>query len=402
MPLKIDQEVCTGCGACLGACAYDALEMKDDKASVDLDKCTLCGSCVDVCPVECISIEKDEVKTETKKYDPSLCKNIWVFAEQRDGKIHSVTYELLGAARKLADDLGEKLVAVLIGHEMNDQATDLIHYGADEVLYYDGSELKEFQDDSYCKVLSDAIFAQMPSVVLAGATAIGRSFIPQVAARTWGGLTADCTAIEIDKEKKLFLGTRPAFGGNLMATIICPEHRPQIATVRHKVMKPLEKDSSRQGQVTVHKVEPGSIKIRTKLIDVVKEVESTVNLAEADIIVTGGRGVGSPEGFKMIRELAEAVGGAVGASRATVDAGWIPYSHQVGQTGKTVCPKLYIACGVSGAIQHLAGMQSSDYIIAINKDADADIFKVANLGLVGDIFEIVPKLAAKFRALSGK
>lgn len=401
MSINIDLNSCTGCGACVSSCPVSAIEIKGEKANVDLTKCILCSACVEECPMEAITVIKEEANKADLK-DISLYKNVWVFAEQRDGKIHSVTYELLGAGRKLADDLKEQLVAVLLGENMNDAAADLIHFGADKVIYYDSPSLKAFQDDSYSKIISDAIFQYKPSIVLAGATSVGRSFVPKVAARVWGGLTADCTGLDIDKIKRLLLGTRPAFGGNLMATIICPNHRPQMATVRHKVMKPLARDAKRQGEVIIHKVEPDKIPVRTKLIDVIKDIESTVNIAEADIIVTGGRAVGGPEGFNILRELAEVLGGAVGATRAAVDAGWIPYSHQVGQTGKTVCPKLYIACGVSGAIQHMAGMQSSEYIIAINKDPEADIFKIANLGLVGDINEIVPALTAKFKSTLGK
>jgi electron transfer flavoprotein alpha subunit len=212
----------------------------------------------------------------------------------------------------------------------------------------------------------------------------------------YGGLVADCTKLEIDTEKKLLLGTRPAFGGNLMATIICPHHRPQIATVRHKVMKQAVRDDQRSGEVIIS-TKDSSIIERTKIIDIIKEVESTINLAEADIIVSGGRGMQKPENFSLIRELAEVLGAAVGASRAAVDAGWIPYSHQVGQTGKTVCPKLYIACGISGSVQHMAGMQSSDFIIAINKDPNADIFQIANLGIVGDALEVLPALTKAFK-----
>jgi electron transfer flavoprotein alpha subunit len=242
---------------------------------------------------------------------------------------------------------------------------------------------------------------EKPNVLLAGATSIGRSFIPKVAARVQGGLTADCTKLEVDTEKRLILQTRPAFGGNLMATIITPRHRPQISTVRHKVMKPAIFNATHQGEMIVHTIANGSIKERTKIIDIVKEVESTIKISEADIIVSGGRGIGSPENFSIIRELAEILGAAVGASRAAVDAGWIPYSHQVGQTGKTVCPKLYVACGISGAVQHQAGMQSSDYIIAINKDPAADIFQIANLGIVGDVFEILPALVRSLKEERG-
>jgi electron transfer flavoprotein alpha subunit len=223
-----------------------------------------------------------------------------------------------------------------------------------------------------------------------------------VAAKVYGGLTADCTKLDVDVDKRLLLQTRPAFGGNLMATIITPRHRPQMATVRHKVMKPARFDGGRDGEVVVRTIAQGTVKERTRIIDIVKEVESTVNLAEADIIVSGGRGLGGPDNFALIRELAETLGGAVGASRAAVDAGWIPYSHQVGQTGKTVCPKLYVACGISGAVQHQAGMQSSDFIIAINKDPDADIFQIANLGIVGDLHQVVPALTNALKEELGK
>ncbi len=324
-------------------------------------------------------------------------KDVWIYAEQRDGQLHSVALELLGAGRKLADDLNQKLVAVLLGHNMRAAADELIAYGADEVYYVESPVFEKFQDEPYAQALTDLAQEHKPAIVLAGATAIGRSFLPRVAANMQTGLTADCTALEIDPAKKMLLGTRPAYGGNIMATIICPEKRPQMATVRHKVMKPLEKDAARTGQVHVINKAESDYTIRAKVVEVVKEIEETCNIAEADIIVTGGRGMGSQENFHLVRELASVVGGAVGASRAVVDAGWIPYSHQVGQTGKTVCPKVYFALGVSGAIQHLAGMQSSDTIIAINKDPDAEIFKIATYGIVGDVNEVVPELIKQFK-----
>jgi electron transfer flavoprotein alpha subunit len=304
---------------------------------------------------------------------------------------------MLGEGRKLADCLGEKLLAVLIGHEMHAKAETLVKFGADKVVYMDGPNCAHFQDDVYAQLVTRFIQSEKPSIFLAGATAIGRSFVPKVAAQVQGGLTADCTKLEIDTEKRLLLGTRPAFGGNLMATIICPHFRPQMATVRHKVMKPAVLNDHRTGEVVVHNVDQQKVFSRTKIIDIVKEVESTVNITEADIIVSGGRGMQNPANFDLIRDLAEVLGAAVGASRAAVDSGWMPYSHQVGQTGKTVCPKLYIACGISGAVQHLAGMQSSDFIIAINKDPEAEIFNYANLGIVGDLFEIVPALTKAFK-----
>lgn len=400
MGIKVDLEKCIGCSLCVRACPTDAITIIEKKAVIDLEKCTLCGACVEACKkYQAITITKDagEGTVNVEEW-----RGVAVFIEQRDRTIAPVSYEVLGEGRKLADRFGEKLIAFLVGHELHGKAEELVKYGADRVVYYDGPDLETFRDETYATVISEAIDREKPSIVLAGATAIGRSFIPKVAARVYGGLTADCTKLEVDTEKRLLLGTRPAFGGNLMATIICPRHRPQIATVRHKVMKPAVYDEHRHGEVVVHKVEQGTIPERTTIVDIVKEVESTVNITEADIIVSGGRGMGGPDNFKYIYELAEVLGGAVGASRAVVDAGWIPYSHQVGQTGKTVCPKLYIACGISGAVQHQAGMQSSDYIIAINRDPDADIFQLANLGIVGDALQVLPELTRSFKQTLGK
>jgi electron transfer flavoprotein alpha subunit len=400
MGIKVDLEKCIGCKLCVRACALNAIDVINKKAVIDTAKCNLCAACVEACKkYGAISITKDE---SGHKIDISEYKNVAVFIEQHRGSIAGVSYEMLGEGRKLADRLGEQLIAILIGHEMQKQSEELIKFGADKVYYMDGPDLAVFRDDLYATIVADFISKTKPAIVLAGATAIGRSFIPKVAARVYGGLTADCTKLEIDTEKRLLLGTRPAFGGNLMATIICPHHRPQMATVRHKVMKQAVRDEHRTGETIIHRIEPGSIPERTKILDIVKDVESTVNITEADIIVSGGRGIQKPENFSLLRELAEVLGGAVGASRAAVDAGWIPYSHQVGQTGKTVCPKLYIACGISGSVQHMAGMQSSDYIIAINKDPAADIFQIANLGIVGDALQIVPALTKAFKERTGK
>ncbi|MDG5816250.1 electron transfer flavoprotein subunit alpha [Chitinispirillales bacterium ANBcel5] len=394
MSIKVELEKCIGCSLCVKACAQNAIQIVDKKAVIDLEKCNLCSACVEACKkFGAITI----TKTSGAKIDVNDYSNVAVFIEQHEGTVAGVSYEMLGEGRKLADQLGEKLVAILLGNDMHQQADKLIKYGADKVVYMNGANLKDFRDDTYAQLVCRVIEEEKPSIVLAGATAIGRSFIPKVAAKVWGGLTADCTKLEVDTEKKLLLGTRPAFGGNLMATIICPDHRPQIATVRHKVMKAAEYNETRSGEVIVHNIESSDVTERTKVIDIVKEIESTVNITEADIIVSGGRGLNKPENFEVIRELAEVLGGAVGASRAAVDNGWIPYSHQVGQTGKTVCPKLYIACGISGSVQHMAGMQSADYIIAINKDPDADIFQIANLGIVGDVLEIVPELTKAFK-----
>ncbi|MBN2188253.1 MAG: electron transfer flavoprotein subunit alpha [Chitinispirillaceae bacterium] len=399
MGIKVDIEKCVGCGLCVKACAQGAIELIGRKAVIDTAKCNLCAACVEACKkYSAIVITKKRVGTGI---DISQFTNVAVFIEQHNGAVAGVSYEMLGEGRKLADLLGEKLVAVLIGCAMQKTAEELIKYGADTVYYADGGDLIRFSDERYAGIVADFIVQTRPAVFLAGATAIGRSFVPKVAARVYGGLTADCTKLEIDVDKRLLLGTRPAFGGNLMATIICPHHRPQMATVRHKVMKPAVRDERRTGNVVIKKFENGAAADRTRILDFVKEIESTVNIAEADIIVAGGRGIGKPENFALLRELAQTLGGAVGASRAAVDAGWIPYSHQVGQTGKTVCPKLYIACGISGSVQHMAGMQSSEYIIAINRDPAADIFQIASLGVVGDVTQIVPELTKAFKEKLG-
>jgi electron transfer flavoprotein alpha subunit len=400
MSIKVDLEKCIGCSLCVKACAQNAITLTDKKAVIDMDKCNLCAACVEACKrYQAITITKEDAGNAGAIQD---YKNIAVFIEQHSGDIAGVSYEMLGEGRKLADALGERLLAVLLGHGMRKKAESLVKYGADKVVYLDGENCAQFQDDVYGELVAEFIRKEKPSIFLAGATAIGRSFVPKVAARVYGGLTADCTKLEIDPEKRLLLGTRPAFGGNLMATIICPHHRPQMATVRHKVMKPAAYIENRTGEVIVIQVDQGKVVSRTKIIDVVKEAESTVNIAEADIIVSGGRGMQKPENFAMLRDLAEVLGGAVGSSRAVVDAGWMPYSHQVGQTGKTVCPKLYIACGISGSVQHMAGMQSSDFIIAINKDPAADIFQIADLGIVGDVVQVVPALTKAFKEKLGK
>ncbi len=329
----------------------------------------------------------------------SDARNVWVFIEVVRGKIKGVSLELLGQGRKMADDLGEKLVAIIPGNEIEDFAKMAIHYGADEAIVVDQKELKDYSTDGYTKAMCTLIKKYNPAVLLIGATNNGRDLGPRVSSRMQTGLTADCTELGVDSETRLVKWTRPAFGGNLMATILCPDHRPQIGTVRPGVFKKPEEDTGRKGEIIHETVEFGPDEIRTRIVEVITEAGGAdVNLEEAEIIVSGGRGVGGPEGFEVLKELADEIGAQIGASRAAVDSGWISSLHQVGQTGKSVGPKIYIACGISGAIQHVAGMSSSDVIIAINKDPDAPIFNIADYGIVGDLFEVIPELTKRIRS----
>lgn len=394
MSVKVIPDTCTGCEICVSACPFGAIEMRDGKAFIT-EACTLCGACVEACEFK--AIERTE-EAAGPTVDLSAYKGVWVFAEQHKGGIASVALELLGEGRKLADKKNTRLSAVFLGHGVRDKAKELIAYGADIVYVADDPALKDFNDDSYAAVLTTLAKQHKPEIILAGATAIGRSFFPKVASALSTGLTADCTVLDIDGETGHLHQTRPAFGGNIMATIVTPNHRPQMATVRHKVMKPAPRNDTRTGDIIEVKFNQSGA-LRTRVIKTVEELCETVNICEADIIVAGGRGLGSAGNFQLLEDLAKLLGGAVAATRGAVDEGWIPYSHQVGQTGKTVCPKLYIACGISGAIQHVAGMQSSEVIIAINKDPDAPIFSVATYGIVGDVHEVLPIMIRKIREM---
>jgi electron transfer flavoprotein alpha subunit len=398
MPNKIEviPDKCTGCLLCVKECPFGAIVMverpehpkKQKLAVIDLSKCNFCGACVDACKKSqaiFITIEKKAGAVDVSQY-----KGVWVYAEQRHGEISPVVYELLGEGRKLAEKLSSSLSAILIGNGIGARANELIYYGADRVYVASDPLLKEFQDDPYSEALAQIIANEKPEIVLMGATNIGRSFASRVAARIRTGLTADCTGLDIDLSTRNLMQTRPAFGGNIMATILTPDHRPQMATVRYKVFKKAPRDESRKGDIRKVNLDFSKIKNRTKFLQFIADTSTKVNLSEADIIVSGGRGLCNPDGFKLIEELADALSGAVGASRAAVDSGWIPYSHQVGQTGRTVAPKIYFACGISGQIQHLVGMGSSEIIVAINRDPEAPMMKIATFALEGDLYEVIP------------
>ena len=393
MTIIIDLEKCTGCGSCEPVCPFGVIEVVDEKAQVK-EGCNLCGACVDACVEDAITIE--EVKQEVSEG----FSGVWVFAEQRDGNLKAVSYELISEGRKLADKLGAEVCAICLGHNV-EGADQLIAYGADKVYLVDDPALSDHQEDYYTAALVGLVNQHKPEILLAGATAMGRSFIPRVAAILYTGLTADCTGLDIDPESKLLLQTRPTFGGNVMATIMCQARRPQMATVRPHVFKKGAPDDQRNGEIIKVDFDKAEVTSRTKLLSFVEDLSEKVKLDDAEIIVCGGRGLGKPENFHIIKELADALGAALASSRPPVDEGWIPYSHQVGQTGKTVCPKLYIACGISGAVQHLAGMQTSDIIVAINEDPNAPIFEVATYGIVGDLFEVVPMLTDRLRKSRG-
>jgi electron transfer flavoprotein alpha subunit len=386
---------CIGCGACEPVCPFGAIEMRDGKAYIT-EACTQCGACIDVCPVGAIIREQEAKEVAIDKND---YKDIWVFIEVAEGEPRKVGLELLGEGRKLADAMSQKLAGVIIGDGVEGLAKEAFAAGADQVYLVEAPELKHYNTDGYTATFVDLIKTYKPSVILLGATNDGRDLGPRVACRIGTGLTADCTGLGIDEATGFVAWTRPAFGGNIMATILCPDHRPQMGTVRPSVFKRPVPDYAKTGEVirVTSKVKPEDI--RTKLVEVIKVCTASCNLEEAEIIVSGGRGLCKPENFSLVENLANVLGGAVGASRAAVDAGWKPALHQVGQTGKTVGPKIYFACGISGAIQHLAGMSSSDIIIAINKDPDAPIFKMADYGIVGDVMEVLPLLTEEFRKI---
>ena len=389
-PIQIIVDKCVGCGLCIKVCAYDAVSLVDKKAVLN-ERCTVCGACVSACKYDAILIERRPFKGQDVENYSGIC----LFAEHRGGALSSVVYEIIGAARELKASLDKKISAILLGSSVREMAEELVSYGVDEVWMMEDPSIGDFNEEIQADLVAKILLDKKPEIFLGGGTIIGRSLLPRVAAKILTGLTADCTELTIDGENRLLRQTRPAFGGNIMATILCNSHRPQMATVRHKVMKAAEPLQGHEGQI--QEVSYPILKPRVEVLEFVPEQTDTVNLADADFIVSGGRGLKDPKNFALIEELAKAIGGAVGASRAAVDAGWIPYSHQVGQTGKTVNPTIYVACGISGAIQHLAGMKSSDIIIAINNDPSAPIFNVAHFGIVGSLFDVVPEMVNQIR-----
>ena len=387
MAIAVLKEKCKGCTKCVKSCPFEAITM-ENKIAVIGSACTGCGQCAEVCPFHAIE------KTDDSKADADLSSyhGVWAFAEQRGGKLMQVAVELLGEGRKLADAIGCKLCAVLCGSEVQPLVEELFEYGADQVYYADAPELKQYTTDAYAKVIHDAIEQYKPEIVLLGATHIGRDLGPCLAVRCQTGLTADCTKLEINPETGKMMQTRPAFGGNLMATIICPNHMPQMSTVRPGVMEKAARVSGKKGKLVRLDAHFADNDIRTKVRKVVKTAKETVSLTDANVIVSGGLGLGNADGFELLKKLADCLGGTIASSRAAVDAGWIDHAYQVGQTGTTVKPKIYFACGISGAIQHVAGMQNSKLIVAINTNENAPIFDIADIGIVGDVYKVIPAI----------
>ncbi len=389
LPVKVG-EACTGCGICVSTCPFGAITIVNNRAQIG-DACRVCGACEPVCPVKAITINKAEGPQDFADW-----RGILVYAEEHEGKVHPVAYELLGKGRELASTLNEPVYSVVIGSDLGKAADELVKRGADKVLVFDHPSLATYRDDPYSQILAEATRELKPSISLIGATSIGRTLGPRVAAKLKTGLTADCTGLDIDPQTKLLLQTRPAYGGNIMATIYTQNSRPQMATVRYKVMTEAKPDPTHRGEVVKKLVDPDKLQDRVKVLGF-EAAKEQVSIVDADIVVSGGKGLGEPKGFELISQLANVLGGAVGASRPTVDEGWIEYRHQVGLSGRTVRPKLYLACGISGAVQHQAGMKTSDIIIAINKDKEAPICRISSLAVVGDLYEVVPRLIEKIK-----
>ncbi len=412
---------CIACGArCQSACPEDAIEMNDGgEPIINVKKCIGCRRCVKVCPAEALEMyytpeeqkilsemaakgkEPEEVSVEESADAIKEYNGVWVFVEHTEGEPAAVSWELLGAGAKLAKSLRVELCSVVIGDKVEALCRESVAYGASRVFVIDAPVFHHYRTETYNKVICYLVKKYKPEILLMGATGLGRDLAGAVATKLNTGLTADCTGLDID-DKGFLLQTRPAFGGNIMATILTGRTRPQMATVRPHVMVLPQKDSSRKGEIVRESIIIKEEDVATKVLEVVKDQGSECDLAAAEVIVSGGRGMSGSEKFGLLQQLADELGGVVGCSRAVVEAGWMPAERQVGQTGKTVRPKIYIACGISGAIQHLVGMQSSDVIIAINQDRNAPIFEVATYGIVGDVFQVVPAIIDRIRDLRAK
>ena len=391
MTVWVEVDLCSGCKRCTRACPYGAIEMKEGKAQVQ-DRCTSCGACLQVCKEK--ALQTDAKPREIPDFSDR--KGVWVFAEQRDGRLDKVSVELLGKAQELGAALSQSVSAVLVGHGVAGLTETLIAYGAETVYLVEHKALRDFRTNAYTQAIEELVKQYKPNILLMGATPLGRDLAPRVSRRVEVGLTADCTELSIDPQERILLQTRPAFGGNVMATIANRYSRPQMATVRPGVMEALRK-SGGKGKVVKQQVSLAEKEIGTRVLELVREKKKRANLSEAKVIVAGGRGVGDAGGFRILEELAAVLGGEMAGTRVAVEEGWIPADRQVGQTGQSVRPEIYIACGISGAIQHRAGMMNSRYIIAVNKDPRAPIFQVADWGIVGDLHEVVPEMIQQFK-----
>lgn len=388
MSIRVIKEKCKVCGLCAKNCPFSAIKIVDRLPKIG-PECTECGACVEVCGFDALEKVDDRAG---KGMNISDYQDVWVFAEQRGNKLMPVVIELMGEGRRLADEIGCRLCVIVCGENIDQLTYELSCYGADRIYAADAPELRTYTTDAYTKVIYEAVIKYKPEILLMGATHIGRDLGPSIAVKCGTGLTADCTKLEINPEDKKLMQTRPAFGGNLMATIVCENHRPQMATVRPGIMEKAQYNKNHKSEEIVLDVSFEENELRERVIKVVKSMREQVSLTDADVVVSGGLGLGGPEGFELVKKLADRLGGVVGSSRAAVDAGWIPHNHQVGQTGTTVKPKIYFACGISGAIQHLAGMQESKCIVAINKNESAPIFEVADYGIVGDLYKVIPAI----------
>ncbi|MBI5443022.1 MAG: electron transfer flavoprotein subunit alpha [Deltaproteobacteria bacterium] len=412
---------CIACGRCEPECPVEAISYDPaGQPEIRLEACIGCRKCVKVCPADALemyftpeearAVEDLKARGLWKEPDDAPAKpaadaayrGVWVFVEQEDGKAASVSWELLGAGASLARDLGVPLSAFVLGSGVDHLAPEAFAYGAERVYLIDDPVLEHYRTEAYLKGTVDLIRKHRPEIVLMGATGLGRDLAGAVATALETGLTADCTELTIDREKRLLEQTRPAFGGNIIATILNQLRRPQMASVRPHVMRQPPRREGAGGELVREPLGVLEADVRTKVLEVLREQAGAehVDIAGAAVLVSGGRGMQGPENFRLLQELADVLGGTVSASRSAVDAGWMPYERQVGQTGKTVRPKIYIACGISGAIQHLVGMQDADLIIAVNRDRDAPIFEVAHYGLVGDLFEIVPALIRRLNEIA--